>query len=93
MLPPYIHLSFNINPSIDKKGKKDEAKEEEVPALKPSRPVSAYIFYSTERVPEIRKEEGIEHRAAMSRAGEIWGTMTDKEKEKYNKMHDADVKR
>ena len=29
----------------------------------------------------------------MARAGEVWNKMNDKQKKKYNEMHDKDVKR
>jgi hypothetical protein len=61
--------------------------------MKPSRALSAYIYYSNEWVPKIKKDEGLDHRAAMSRAGELWNTMKDEDKKKYNDLHDKDVKR
>lgn len=44
-------------------------------------------------VPKIKADEGIPHKQAMSRAGEIWGQLSDDEKKKYTDLHDEDVKR
>ena len=73
-----------------KKGKKVE-KEDEIG--KPTRALSAYIFYSNETIPKLKAEEGIAHKDAMGKAGQIWNTLTDDKKKKFNEMHDADVMR
>ena len=57
------------------------------------RPLSAYIFFSNEMVPKVKAEEGISHREAMSRAGELWGKLSDADKKKYDEMNAADKKR
>lgn len=81
--------------SKDKKGKKTDEKEEEKNenAVKPTRAISAYIYFSNEMVPKIKQDEGISHKAAMGRAGEIWRGYSESDKAKYDKMHDDDVKR
>jgi len=83
------------NQSIGKSAKKGKkAKEEEDDGkLKPTRPTAAYIFFSTEMVPKLKKDEGIAHRDAMSKAGALWNELTEEKKAPYNKMHDEDVKR
>ena len=73
-----------------KKGKKVEKEDE---AGKPTRALSAYIFYSNETIPKLKAEEGIAHKDAMGKAGQIWNTLSDDKKQKYNDLHDADVKR
>jgi hypothetical protein len=75
-----------------KKGKK-AAEEEDDGKLKPSRPNSAYIFFSTEIIPKLKKDEGIAHKDAMSKAGALWNELTEEKKAPYNKLHDDDVKR
>ena len=75
-----------------KKGEEEEPKAVE-DAIKPTRAISAYIYFSNEMVPKIKKDEGISHKQAMSRAGEMWGQIDEAEKAKFNKMHDDDVKR
>jgi len=44
-------------------------------------------------VPKIKKDEGLAHKDAMSRAGELWHKMSEEEKKPYNKLHDQDVTR
>lgn len=63
----------------------DAAKEDKVG--KPPRPVNAYLYFSNEIIPTIKVDEQINHRAAMSRAGEMWNKMTADEKKKYENMH------
>lgn len=79
-----------VNLCLIEKTKKDEKKEEEPEGIKPSRAISAYIFFSNEMVPKIKKDEGVDHKTAMSRAGAIWGTLSDADKQKYDKLHDED---
>ena len=74
-----------------KKGKKTE--EEDDGKLKPSRPSSAYIFYSQEMINKLKKEEGVAHKDAMAKAGELWNALTEEKKVPYNKLHEEDVKR
>ena len=71
-----------------KEGKEVSATVEDN-TMKPTRALSAYIFYSNETVPKLKKE-GIDHRAAMSKAGELWGKLTDAEKKKFNDLHEKD---
>ena len=81
---------------IEKKGKKDETKEEEedvATGLQPTRALNPYMFFSNEMVPKIKADEGLAHKDAMSRAGQLWGQMNDDEKKPYVEKHDKDVKR
>ena len=66
-------------------------KEEKGP--KPTRALTSYIYYSNEQVPKIKAETGCSHQEAMKKCGEQWGSLTDKEKEPYAKMHDKDQTR
>lgn len=88
-------LPVRYNQSIGKSAKKGKkaAEEEDDGKLKPSRPNSAYIFFSTEIIPKLKKDEGIAHKDAMSKAGALWNELTEEKKAPYNKMHDEDVKR
>ena len=61
--------------------------------VKPKRPLSAYLFYSTQNVSLIKEKEKISHPLAMAKAGEAWNKMNDKQKKKYNDMHSKDVAR
>lgn len=44
-------------------------------------------------VPKVKADEGVDHRTAMSRVGELWGQAKDEDKKKFNDLHDKDVKR
>ena len=68
----------------------DAAKEDKVG--KPTRPVNAYLYFSNEIIPKIKAEDGVDHRTAMSRAGERWNKMSDDQKKKYEDMKDAAMK-
>lgn len=80
---------------LGKSGKKDKKtkKEDDDGALKPTRALSAYIIFSNETIPKLKAEKGIAHKDAMGEAGKIWATMTDAEKEPFNKKHEKDVER
>ncbi|CDW84813.1 UNKNOWN [Stylonychia lemnae] len=75
------------------KGKKDEASEPEEEKLKPTRAISSYIYFSNEMVPKIKKDDGLSHKEAMSKAGELWGKLSADDKKPFDKLHDDDVKR
>jgi hypothetical protein len=72
-----------------KKGKK----EEDDGVLKPTRAISAYIFFSNKMVPKIKEEEKVSHKEAMSKAGQMWNELSEEKKAPFNKEHDEDVKR
>jgi hypothetical protein len=61
--------------------------------VKPTRALSAYIFFSNEMIPKLKESEGITHQQAMGRAGEEWKKLDDKAREKYEKLHEQDQKR
>lgn len=88
-----MHVEKIFKNLIEKKGKKDEVKEVEEEHVKPTRPISSYIFYSGEMIPKLKKDEGITHREAMSKAGELWHTLSEDVKAKYVKMNEDDIKR
>ena len=56
------------------KGKKtkEESKVKKSDSVKPTRALSAYIFYSQEMVRKLKEENGITHKEAMQKAGELW---------------------
>lgn len=43
--------------------------EEKADVHKPTRAISAYIFYSNDQVPKIKAQQGVSHKEAMSIAG------------------------
>lgn len=85
--------NFKLTLILLSEKKKKEEEEEEYQGAHPTRALSAYIFFSNEMIPKLKKEEGVPHKDAMSRAGEEWRKIDAKAKEKYDKMHDEDVKR
>lgn len=76
-----------------KSGKKAKKAEKEEDVGKPTRALSAYIYFSNETVPKLKQEEGIAHKDAMGKAGQIWNTLTEDKKKKFEELHEADVKR
>ena len=60
--------------------------------MKPSRVLSAYIYFSMQSVPGLRKE-GVSQVDAMKLAGDLWSKMTLEEKDPYIKKHEQDIKR
>lgn len=47
----------------------------------------------TEHTKELKEKEGLEHKEAFARAAKEWGSLSEKEKQKYNAMHEDDKKR
>lgn len=58
--------------------------------MKPSRALSAYIYYSNATIPKLKEKEGLSHKDAMGKAGKLWNELSDKDKEPYNKLHEED---
>lgn len=73
--------------------KKKEEKEEDDGALKPTRALSAYIFYSNVTIPKLKADEGLSHKDAMGKAGKLWNDLSEEAKKPYNKLHEEDVVR
>ncbi len=77
-----------------KKGKKaGEVASEDENAVKPTRAIAAYIFYTLDAIPKIKEEEGLSHPMAMKKAGELWNNLSEEAKKPYVKKHDNDVAR
>jgi hypothetical protein len=70
------------------KGKEEVKKE-----VKPPRVLSSYIYFSNAMVPKIKADEGLSHKDAMSRAGEIWRSYNEDDKKPYTKLQEDDQKR
>lgn len=87
----------------DKKGKKladtddEEEGEEEEKApeqLKPTKPIQPYIYYSTQRVREIKAANpSITHTEATKQAGADWKTLKEDEKAPFVKQAQNDEQR
>jgi len=59
----------------------------------PKKPLSAYLFYTTENVNLLKEKEGCTHPEAMKKCGELWNKLTPEEKQKYEDSHAKDVLR
>jgi len=77
---------------LAKSDKKKKAEKED-DFGKPTRTISAYIFYSNETIPKLKAEKGIAHKDAMSEAGKIWNTMTEEQKKPFEEKNKADAAR
>jgi len=56
----------------------------------PKKPLSAYLFYTTENVNRLKEEAGCSHPEAMKKCGELWNSLSETDRQKYNDMHDKD---
>ena len=60
----------------------------------PKRPLSAYLFFTSANLEDVKARENIAtHTDAMRRCGALWSGMTDEEKLKYEQQHQQDAKR
>lgn len=59
----------------------------------PKKPLSAYLFYTTENVNLIKEKEGCTHPEAMKKCGELWNKLSADEKKYYEDKHDKDALR
>lgn len=59
----------------------------------PKKPLSAYLFYTTENVNRLKEKEGCTHPEAMKKCGELWNKLTPEEKKAYEDAHEKDVLR
>ena len=59
----------------------------------PKKPLSAYLFYTTENVNSLKEKEGCTHPEAMKKCGELWNKLTPDGKKVYEEKHDGDVVR
>lgn len=74
-----------------KENKKEQSNEND--AYKPSRPIGSYFWFNMETIPQIKKDEGLAHKDAMKKAGAMWSSLTDEEKQPYNDQAAEDKKR
>ena len=49
----------------------------------PKKPLSAYLFFTSENVNKVKESENITHMEAMKKCGENWNLLTPEEKVKY----------
>ena len=58
--------------------------------LLPRKPLSGYLFYTTENVNLIKVQEKCTHSEAMKKCGALWVALSPEEKQKYHEMHEKD---
>lgn len=61
--------------------------------MKPPGITRAYIHYSNHIIPKLKEEEKLAHKDCMKRAGELWGTLSEKDKQPFLDLEAKDVKR
>lgn len=59
----------------------------------PKKPFSAYLFFASERRPEINKEPNLPFGDVTKMIAEEWKTMTDEQKKKYVEIAERDKQR
>ena len=81
----------------EKKSKKDskekDESEEEALVLRPKNAQSAYSFFSSEFMKSHKDDAEAKDQGLMSYTASKWALMSDQDKVKYVKMHEADVVR
>lgn len=55
--------------------------------------IGAYIYYNTATCKRLKEEEGLSHKEAFAKAGQMWQTATEEEKKPFVEMQEADQKR
>lgn len=53
----------------------------------PKKPLSAYLFYTTENVNKIKEKEGCTHPEAMKKCGELWNKLNAEDRKTYEDKH------
>jgi hypothetical protein len=80
-----------------KPASKEESKTTSVPGhdykTQPKRPAGAYILYNTATVAKLKEEEGLDHKAAFARSGQLWATMDEAARAPWEKENLKDVER
>ena len=61
--------------------------------LRPKKAISAYLFYNTQMVAKLKVDKGLSQKEAFKMSGEIWKSMSDKEKAKYVALQKKDEER
>lgn len=45
------------------------------------------MYFSSEVIPKLKKDEGLTHIDAMARVDQVWNKMKDEEKDFYEELH------
>lgn len=59
----------------------------------PKKPLSSYLFFTTENVNKIKEKESCSHPEAMKKCGEVWNALSAEEKKVYEDKHNKDTER
>lgn len=59
----------------------------------PKKPLSAYLFFTTENVNKIKEEQECSHPEAMKKCGQIWNDLDAEKKAVYENKHNVDAQR
>ena len=59
----------------------------------PKKPLSAYLFFTTENVNKIKEKDGCSHPEAMKKCGEVWNGLSADEKKIYEDKNAKDTER
>ena len=72
---------------------KKSSKKEDDGSVKPTKGASAYLFYNTETVERLKKEEGLSHKEAFTKSGQLWQGLSEDDKAPWAKLAAADAER
>ena len=61
--------------------------------LLPKKPLSAYLFYTTENVNLLKEKENCTHPEAMKKCGQMWNELSAEGRQPYLDMHEKDALR
>ena len=59
----------------------------------PKKPLSAYLYYTSQNVNAVKEKEGCSHPEAMKKCGEIWNGLDGEAKKKYQDLQEDDTAR
>ena len=55
--------------------------------------IGTYIYFNTATTKRLKEEEGLSHKEAFAKAGQLWQTATEEQKKPFEELHQEDVKR
>ena len=84
--------SLNVILGKAKKPKSEEQTKDEG-VVKPKRPLSTYLYFAQETITKLKKDEGMDHKTAFSKAGELWQALPAEKRGKWEKLNADDKKR
>ena len=61
--------------------------------MKPPKVQTAYLYYNIVTCKKLKEDEGLPHKDAFKKVGELWGKMTDEDKKPYKELEEKDRER